>query len=168
MGRLGGSERGFRSGLLLQLHCASTKVVRAMIHHEVIGHFVAVGHRTRRLRKLDVVLHAKRGKSWRNDADQRAKVKGTLYPDEFDAGSMTVGNGAIDNWQKNCRVGNCSIVDYCNPCLIMKAQYCKRAAEVTPAVVEEVKPIISYAINRGGQVELLTQRIKLNSKVDEH
>jgi len=79
---------------------------------------------------------------------------------------MRVGDGAIDNWQKNCRVGDHSSVDYRNPCLIMKAQYCKRAAEVTPAVVEEAKPIITYAINRGGQVELLTQRVELNMKVD--
>jgi len=89
-----------------------------------------------------------------------------MYPDEFDAGSTTVGDGAIDNWQKNCRVGDRSSVDYCNPCLIMKAQYDDRAAEVTPAVMEKVKPIISYTVNRGGQVELLTQRVKLNLKVD--
>ena len=133
-----------------------------------VGHVVAVGHHMRRLRKLNVVLHAKRGKSWRNNADQRAEVKGTMYPDEFDAGSTAVGDGAIDNWQKNCRVGDCSSVDYRNPCLIMNAQYDDRAAEVTPAVMEKVKPIISYTLNRGGQVELLTQCIELNLKVDGH
>jgi len=33
----------------------------------------------------------------------------------------------------------------------MEAQYCE-TAEITPAVVEEAKPIVSDAVNRGGQV----------------
>jgi hypothetical protein len=48
---------------------------------------------------------------------------------------------------------------------IVEAQYLQ-TAEVTPAVVEEAKSIIAYAVDRGSQVELLAQRIELNSEVN--
>jgi hypothetical protein len=120
-----------------------------MIRHEVVAPSDAIQHSERRLGKLDIVLHAKGSESWRVDADQRAKVKGNLHPDKLDVGSTTVGKIAINNWQQNCRVGGRHLVVYLVPRVVMEAQY-RETAEITPAVVEEAKPIVSNAVDRGG------------------
>ncbi len=119
-----------------------------MIRHKVVAPRIAICHGTRHLWELNVVLHAKSSQSWRFDADQRAKVKGNLHPDKLDT---TVGKNAINNWQQNCRVGGHRHVVYLVPRVVMEAQYCEMA-EITPVVVEEAKPIVSNAVNRGGQV----------------
>ncbi len=122
-----------------------------MIRQEVVAPRIAIHHGARHLWELDVVLHAKSSQSWRFDADQRAKVKGNLHPDKLDVGSTTVGENAINNWQQNCRVGGRRRVVYLVPRIVMEAQYCE-TAEITPAVMEETKPIVSNAVDRGGQV----------------
>jgi hypothetical protein len=160
--------KGLSKDVILDLlHCVSTKVVRAMIPHEVVGPAVAISHGARRLRKLDIVLHVQGGVSWWIDAYQRAEVKGNLHPDKLDIGLTTVDENAINNWQQNCHVGGRGCVVNLIPRVVMKAQY-RETAEIAPAVVEEAKPIVSDTVNRGGQVELLTQRVELNSKVDRH
>ena len=122
-----------------------------MIRHEVVAPRIAICHGARHLWELNVVLHAKSSQSWRFDADQRAKVKGNLHPDKLNVGSTTVGKNAINNWQQNCRIGGHRRVVYLVPRIVMEAQY-SETAEITPAVVEEAKPIVSNAVDRGGQV----------------
>ena len=45
--------------------------------------------------------------------------------------------------------GSAAVVDDQVPLVVMEAQYCQ-TAEITPAVVEEAKPIVANAVDRSG------------------
>jgi hypothetical protein len=92
------------------------------------------------------------------------EVDRKLYMHKLDV-PATIGNGTIDNRQEDGRVP-------CNRCvidliafLVVEAQDYE-LAEVEPAVVVVVEPVVNHSINRSAEIQLMAMGIELNLEVD--
>ncbi len=91
------------------------------------------------------------------------EVDGELYVHKLDV-PATSGNGTIDIGQEDGRVlCNCCVVDLI-AIFVVEAQD-DELAEVEPAVIVVVEPVVNHPINRSTEVQLTTKGIELNLEV---
>ena len=103
---------------------------------------MAICHDIRCLREFNVVLYLKGGQSWWVDVDKVNEVEGDLNSNKFDVWLMARQDYIIDNRREYCHVGNCRRVVDLIACVVVEAQDCQ-VAEVTPAILEEEKPVVA-------------------------